>query len=621
MIIERIKMNSFSASKVIPTGWQASNIRLQANGLLGNLDRISPAVRESKWLGGNDGDYDSLPLWLSGFIPTAWLLGDVDCEERASLYIKKIISENKDGFIPKGKNEKFDIASLFVLLNAFCDYAEASSNRDIDGYICSALKELDAYTDRHPLSGRASLCWADVLRPIGREIRECGNRDLYKLAKKIACMGFDWISYFDEWDFAHVSETELPNSFLSDIENNIQAIKTAALLADFYDDEKYIDSAFNMIRVLERYHGSAVGMITGDSRLGGRSASRGLDTDALCLYMEALSLLLKTSGSVEIADRLERLAYNAYPAAFSADMWSKQRVSSVNQIQCVADGDHPFSTADAKAGLFGFDNGKKSSVSAFCKGYAAFFGSWFLKKDNDIYITSLAPSTVETNINGSNVKIEVSGEYPFRNTAKITVTVSSPVIFTLGVRIPGWTENMKIGSGSEMLMPKKNEFYTFNGTWSDTTVFNLDTNDKFVLNRLPNDLYIVGRGALYYAVGVTSSKSYTNGNAYPYSEYELSPTGTWNYAILAEDKNLFWKSVTYEDKPVTSFPFSPATPAVEMFCRGKRIQWQIKKGAAVKNPLSAPISDKKEMLRFIPYGATDLRMAALPVINQPSGGI
>ena len=616
MISERIVTTSFPASCVTPTGWQSSNLRLQADGLLGNLDRISPAVRESRWLGGNGGDFDSLPLWLSGFAPTAWLLGDLEMQERAGLYIKKLLATNKNGFIPKGKSEKFDIASLFVLLNALCDYAEASGNDEVDEYICSALKELDAYTDTHTLSERACLCWAEALRPIKRELSKTEDRTLRRLAKKLACMGFDWLGFFDGWDYAHVAASDLPSSFLTDVHNNIEAIKTAALLADFYGDESFVDRAFEMIYTLERFHGSAVGMITGDSRLGGKKASRGLDTDALCSYMSALATLLKASGSVEIADRLDRLAYNAYPAAFSADMWAKQRVSLVNQIQCVADGEHPFSTADKKAGLFGLGDGKKNSVAAFCKGYAAFCSVWFLKRDGEIYISSLTPATLETVIDGSNVKIEVSGEYPFRNTAKITVSVSSPVTFTLGVRIPGWTENMKIGSGSEILMPRKSEYYTFNGLWTDSTAFSLDTNDKFRLNRLPNELYIVSRGALFYAVPVTADKAYTEGNTYPYSEYELSASGAWSFAALVEDKERFSKSVTFEDKPLTSFPFSAATPAVEMFCYGKRIQWAVKDGAAVGNPLAVAVSDKKEMLRFVPYGATDLRIAALPVITQ-----
>lgn len=616
MISERIITTSYSASQVTPCGWQAANLRLQADGLLGNLDRILPEVKESRWLGGNSGDYDSLPLWLSGFVPTAWLISDIEMQERAGLYIKKLLENNKNGFIPKGRNEKFDIASLFVLLNALCDYAEASGNGEVDGYILAALKELDVYTDTHVLSEKASLCWADALRPIARETEKTEDRSLRRLAKKLACMGFDWLGFFDGWDYAHVAASDLPASFLTDIHNNIQAVKTAAALADFYGDESYVDRAFEMIYTLERFHGSAIGMITGDSRLGGKSASRGLDTDALCEYMSALAALLKTSGSVDIADRLERLAYNAYPAAFSADMWAKQRVQLVNQIQCVADGEHPFSTADKRAGLFGLGNGKKCSVAAFCKGYAAFCGVWFLKHENGIYISSLAPATLETTIDGANVKVEVGGEYPFRNTSKITVTVSSPVTFTLGVRIPGWTENMKIGSGSEMLMPRKSEFYTFKGTWTDSTVFSLDTNDKFRLNRLPDDLYIVSRGALYYAVPVAADKAYTEGNTYPYSEYELSASGGWNFTVLAEDKDRFSKSVTFEDKPLTSFPFSSATPAVEMFCCGKRIQWGIKDGAAVRKPLAVAASDKKEMLRFIPYGATELRMAALPVITQ-----
>ena len=616
MISERTETTSFSPANVTPSGWQASNLRLHADGLLGNLDRISPEVRESRWLGGRDGDFDSLPLWLSGFVPTAWLLGDLEMQERAGLYIKKLLEKNKNGFIPKAKGEKFDIASLLVLLDALCVCAEASGNGEIDEAIFGALKELDAYTDRHALSARAQLHWAEALRPIGRELKKTNDPFLRRLAKKLACMGFDWLSFFDGWDYAHVAASELPDSFLTDVRNNIAAVKTAALLAEFYGDPAYADKAFDMILTLERFHGSAIGMICGDSRLGGKTVAHGIDTDALCEYMSALATLLKVSGSVECADRLEKLAYNAYPAAFAPDMWTHQRVQLVNQIQCVADGDHPFTTADGKAGLFGLCGGEDRSVAAFCKGYAAFVGVQFLKNDGGIYISGFSPAKLETVIDGANVKIEVSGEYPFRNTAKITVSVSAPVTFTLGVRIPCWTENMKIGSGSEILMPRKGEFFTFRGTWTDSTVFSLDTNDKFRLNRLPNDLYTVSRGALYYAIPVPAEKSYTEGNTYPYSEFELSASGGWNFALLVEDKDRFARSVTFEDKPLTSFPFSPATPAVEMFCCGKRIRWGIKNGEAVHNPLAVAASDKKEMLRLIPYGATDLRIAALPVITQ-----
>jgi len=259
MISERIITTSYSASQVTPGGWQAANLRLQADGLLGNLDRILPEVKESRWLGGNSGDYDSLPLWLSGFVPTAWLISDIEMQERAGLYIKKLLENNKNGFIPKGRNEKFDIASLFVLLNALCDYAEASGNGEVDGYILAALKELDVYTDTHVLSEKASLCWADALRPIARETEKTEDRSLRRLAKKLACMGFDWLGFFDGWDYAHVAASDLPASFLTDIHNNIQAVKTAAALADFYGDESYVDRAFEMIYTLERFHGSAIG--------------------------------------------------------------------------------------------------------------------------------------------------------------------------------------------------------------------------------------------------------------------------------------------------------------------------------------------------------------------------
>merc|ERR1719329_231182 len=41
------------------------------------------------------------------------------------------------------------------------------------------------------------------------------------------------------------------------------------------------------------------------------------------------------NGSVSFADRVERIAFNALPAALTADMWSHNYLSMINEVQAI----------------------------------------------------------------------------------------------------------------------------------------------------------------------------------------------------------------------------------------------------------------------------------------------
>nr|MCR5263659.1 hypothetical protein [Clostridiales bacterium] len=89
-----------SCAKIRPQGWLGRQLRLQADGLSGNLDKVWPDVRDSKWIGGGRDGWERVPYWLDGFIPLAWLLDDDDLKSRAKRYIDAILAGQKeDGWI------------------------------------------------------------------------------------------------------------------------------------------------------------------------------------------------------------------------------------------------------------------------------------------------------------------------------------------------------------------------------------------------------------------------------------------------------------------------------------------------------------------------------------------
>ena len=74
------KYSFLTSREVIPAGWLRRQLEIEARGLAGNLDKVWPDVRDSKWIGGTAEGWERVPYWLDGFIPLAFLLGDEDME-------------------------------------------------------------------------------------------------------------------------------------------------------------------------------------------------------------------------------------------------------------------------------------------------------------------------------------------------------------------------------------------------------------------------------------------------------------------------------------------------------------------------------------------------------------
>ena len=76
----------FTKGEIKPEGWLKRQLRIQADGLSGNLDKVWPDVRDSRWIGGDRDGWERVPYWLDGFIPLAYLLEDEDMIARAKFY-------------------------------------------------------------------------------------------------------------------------------------------------------------------------------------------------------------------------------------------------------------------------------------------------------------------------------------------------------------------------------------------------------------------------------------------------------------------------------------------------------------------------------------------------------
>ena len=94
------KYKLFNTTELKASGWLRKQLEVQANSLSGNLDKVWPDIRESRWIGGNWDGWERVPYWLDGFIPLAYLLDDEDKIARAKKYIDAIVAgQCEDGWL------------------------------------------------------------------------------------------------------------------------------------------------------------------------------------------------------------------------------------------------------------------------------------------------------------------------------------------------------------------------------------------------------------------------------------------------------------------------------------------------------------------------------------------
>ena len=82
-----MKYGFFTSNEIKPIGWTERQLRIQAEGLAGQLDRVWPDVSDSMWIGGDREGWERVPYWLDGYIVLAYLLVDAEMISTTKKYI------------------------------------------------------------------------------------------------------------------------------------------------------------------------------------------------------------------------------------------------------------------------------------------------------------------------------------------------------------------------------------------------------------------------------------------------------------------------------------------------------------------------------------------------------
>jgi hypothetical protein len=601
-----LRYRFFTANEVKPQGWLRDQLRREADGLAGNLDKIWPDVRDSAWIGGNREGWERVPYWLDGFIPLAFLLDDADMQQRASRYINGILDRQQpDGWIcPCGDAERhsYDPWAILLICKVLSLWCDCTGDRRAQDALERCLLLLNSHLNHSPLHAWGEARWFEGLIPIFWLYERTEDARLLTLAKKLRVQGFDWPNAYDSGLIGECTEGW---DHFSHIVNTGMMLKSEALYARIGEDTGFAERAWQW---LERNHGTAAGIFNGDECLSGTSPVHGSELCGVVELMYSCEQLFSLTGDPIWLDRLERAGFNALPASVSPDMWTHQYDQLANQISCVPTEKSHFRTNGKESHVFGLEPNYGCCTANFGQGFPKMALSAFMRAPDGIALCMPVPASLRTTVNGNPVEIVCKSGYPFRDRAILHVRCEQPTEFTLYLRIPGFADAATVCSQAAA----PGQLYAIRKTWNCDT---LEMSMTFRTELVPRSegLYAVVRGPLVFSLPIQAEWEkieYTRNDVdrfFPYCDYYLHPKSAWNYGFTSD-------AFEAEEHPITD-PFDPSTPAISLHADLREVAWGSDDGVCERLP---DISQPGQLCRrdLIPYGAAKLRMTEMPKLFE-----
>jgi len=452
---------------------------------------------------------------------------------------------------------------------------------------------------------------------------EAALLDLFQMLQK---QGYDWQALFADFQYTHSVTPEFirlsPNSPLTDRGmqthgvNIAMAIKMSPVRALLTNNSTDRHAVSRMLEQLDRYHGLPNGIFSADEHLAGPNPSQGTELCTVVETMFSLEQSLAILGDPALGDRLERLAFNALPGAFTDDMWAHQYNQQPNQI-IVSLQKEPWTTDGPESNLYGLDPNFGCCAANFSQGWPKYAASLFMLSDDDgLAACAYAPCEVQTIIHNTLVHLSEETEYPFRGSIRFTVNPSSPLTFPLLLRIPAWAENASIKvDGKAVGAVRPGSFARVERTWSRGDTVDLELPLVPRVSRAYQNSVSIERGPLVFSYGIGEDwlKLRNRGMT---ADWQVYPTTPWNYALAVKSDDFSYSTSVVESK-IADGPFTRAGAPVKLRVKARLIPSWLGEDNVADPPPQSPVrsSEPEEEITLIPYAAAKLRITAFPELE------
>lgn len=610
------KFKQLTSTELKPEGWLLRQLQIQANSLSGNLDKVWPDIKDSKWIGGDNEGWERVPYWLDGAVPLAYLLEDADLIERVNKFINAIIEKQcDDGWICPCEVEQrrdYDVWAGFLICKVLVVYHDCTNDERIEDVLYSALKNLKAHISVQTLFRWSATRWYECLIPLLWLYERRPEQWMIDMANLLKLLGTDFHKMFEEIEIDFPKTQSKYWNHINHVVNVAMALKSDALMSRITGGDPN-KSAKKFYQNVMKYHSMATGHFTGDECLAGDSPIQGSECCSVVEAAYSYEKLIEIGGDVLWSDLLEKTTFNNLPATISPDMWSHQYVQMANQISCTKlnTEDIPFVSNKEYSHNFGLEPNFGCCTANFNQGWPKYALSTIMKSANGIAITSYAPSIANTVINNVKLSVRQDTMYPFRDNVKIIVKVEEEVEFDLMLRIPSFAKSATINGETINCC---GAYHIINQKWCGETEILINFEFETVLIDRPLNNKALTRGPLVYALPIKEKwekVEYTKDGVerkFPYCDYEISPLTNWNYAFCNDN-------FVIEHFDIDEFPFSNINPPVILKTKMVRVEWGEKNGVCFEQANAENILGEQEEIYLQPYGCTNLRMTEMPFVK------
>lgn len=627
---------------IVPRGWLARQLGLQADGFHGHFEEISPFLKKEKnsWLdpeGQGDHGWEEVPYWLKGFAHDAYLLRREDQIKEAQVWIEgALASQQSDGWFGPRKAKptvrstvegERDLWPNMIMLFALQSYYDFSGDARVltlmTRYARWQLEYLRARPD-HGVRRASTPYWqwqqqraGDALWNIYWLYNRTGEAWLLDVAREIHAWGADW-------DHGIASAHNV---------NIAQGFDTPAIYWQQSHEPWQLAAAERNWRTVRAEYGQVPGGMFGADeqyRPGYTGPRQAIETCGIVEEMLSDEQMLQITGNPIWADRAEDVAYNSLTAAVLPDFSGLRYLTAPNQPQ--SDGASKAPGIRNKGAMFLMSPSRyRCCQHNFGHGWPYLASSlWFATSDNGLAALFYSESGVTAKVGSpaTEVKIAESTHYPFDESVRLHLSLGGAARFPLYLRVPAWcrTPEVRVNRQAAKIDGAAiRGFIVLERTWRDGDLVELRLPMEIALRHWTknHDSVSIDRGPLTFSLQIQEKYSRAGGtDAWP--SWEIWPASPWNYGLVLDARHPAQSFTLVKHAwPADDRPFTQAGAPITLEAKGRRIpQWQLDEHGLINELQQSPVrtSASAEGLTLIPMGAARLRISAFPVAGDGSTG-
>jgi DUF1680 family protein len=434
--LEREYFVKLPVTSVRPGGWLRRQLELQRDGLTGHLDEISIwlSKEDNAWLrkdGQGKHGWEELPYWLKGFANIGYALDDRTMIERAKFWIEAVLTNQRESgdfgpevFKGEGKRDLWTNMPMLFCLQSYHEYTQ-------DPRVLALMQRYFAWQLTIPDEKFLEDYWensrgGDNLYSVYWLYNRTGDASLLELATKIHRNTANWRQ-----------KGALPNWHNVNIAQCFREPATYWLQSHDTSDLNATYANFDLVR--DVYGQVPGGMFGADenARPGYDDPRQAIETCGMVEQMTSNALLLRFTGDSSWADNTEDVAFNTFPAAFTADYRALRYLTAPNMAVSDSRNHHP---GIANDGPFLMMNPFSSRCCQHnhAAGWVYFVeNSWMATPDDGLAAQLYTEGEVHARVgDGATVRLTTSTKYPFDERVDIAVRTPHAVAFPLYLRIP-----------------------------------------------------------------------------------------------------------------------------------------------------------------------------------------